>query len=114
MLGIGTPAGASVPGAGGRPIRDAQGQTVISALQENELAQLAGEGRGIYRTADYRVQDTRDILDQVGSTVGTEVVANQKTRVWHERYYWLVGLMMLLLLSRFRRLHRLNATGESR
>ena len=32
------------------------------------------------------------------------MVSNQKTRIWNERYFWLVGLAMLLVLPKYRRL----------
>lgn len=103
VLGIGTPDGGPVLGPGGSPLRDAQGQPVISRLDEEGLKALAEKGQGIYRRADYRDQDTADIMRQVSSDSHAEVIANEKTRVWNERFYWLTGLVMLLMLSRFRR-----------
>jgi Ca-activated chloride channel family protein len=113
ILGVGTPGGAPVMGPSGAPIRDAQGQPVISKLEEAALQRLAEAGGGIYLRADYRDNDTSEILAQVGRDASAEIVANQKTRVWNERFFWLTGLVMLLLLSHFRRLHRIEV-GEGK
>ncbi|QFY89955.1 VWA domain-containing protein [Magnetovirga frankeli] len=106
VLGIGSPEGGPVPGPDGVPLRDGQGEAVISRLDEAALQQLAEQGGGIYRRADYRASDTADILQRIGQDARAEVVAQQKTRVWNERFYLPLFLLMLLLLPRFRRHHR--------
>jgi Ca-activated chloride channel family protein len=103
VLGVGTQEGANIPGPGGQPLRDRQGNIVLSPLNEKALRDLAREGGGLYRLADYRSEDTQAILQLISQHAQSEVLADQKTRVWKERFMLPLGLLMLLLLSRFRR-----------
>jgi Ca-activated chloride channel family protein len=82
---------------------DRTGTPVISSLSETALRELAAAGNGTYQTANYRDGDTRKILDQVKAQALPETDDNERTRVWNERFYWLAGLALLLLLPRFRR-----------
>jgi Ca-activated chloride channel family protein len=105
ILGVGTPDGDAVPGpTPNRPwIMDRTGTPVISSLSETALRELAAAGNGTYQTANYRDGDTRKILDQVKAQALPETDDNERTRVWNERFYWLAGMALLLLLPRFRR-----------
>jgi Ca-activated chloride channel family protein len=106
VLGIGTPEGAPVPlpSARGGWVTDADGQRVISRLNEPLLRNLAQSGGGLYLRADYREADTEALLDAVTAGQGeAKTVAQGRQRIWHERYYWLVAVMLLLVLPWFRR-----------
>jgi Ca-activated chloride channel family protein len=105
ILGIGTAEGDSVPGPGKNDpwIRNRSGQLVVSALNEPLLKSMAAAGDGIYQHADYRQQDTDRILDEVKAQALPGGEADERTRVWNERFYWLAGLALLLLLPLFRR-----------
>jgi len=112
VLGIGTPEGGPVTDADGDQLHLPDGSTVISRLDEEELKKLAATGNGIYQRADYRNDDTRALLDTIGKLSHAEVVANQKTRIWNERYYLLVALGMLLVLPIYRRFPRATLQQE--
>jgi Ca-activated chloride channel family protein len=71
-------------------------------LDENQLQTLAKAGNGIYRLADYRDADTRDILEATAKSRIPADRSDDRTRVWRERFYIPVALLMLLLLPRFR------------
>jgi Ca-activated chloride channel family protein len=103
VLGIGTLEGAAVPGPGNAPLRHPRHGTVISRLDEQNLQALAERGGGLYRRADYDDADTDALLARIAADSRAEAVAEAKTRVWNERFFWLVALVMLLLLPRFRR-----------
>ena len=113
VLGLGSAEGGPVPGAGDSPLRQQDGSPVISRLDEESLKKLAKAGNGIYQRADYRDDDTAALLDSIGRVSHAEVVANQKTRIWNERYYWLVGLAMLLVLPLYRRFPRVTLKQEA-
>ena len=103
VLGIGTPEGDAVPDRNDIWIRDNSGQVVVSSLNEPLLKLMAEAGGGIYQRADYRQQDTRRILEEVKAQALPRGEADEHTRVWNERFYWLAGLALVLLLPLFRR-----------
>ena len=105
ILGVGTPEGDKVPGEGRDApwIMNRTGQPVISSLNEALLQSLAKAGNGLYQRADYREHDTARILDEVKAQALPGAGQDEHTRVWNERYYWLAGLTLLLLLPLFRR-----------
>jgi len=103
ILGVGTADGDVVPGQNGLWIRGRTGQPVVSALNEPQLQALAKAGGGIYLQADYHESDTEKILAQVKAQALPEARRDERTRVWNERFYWLAGLALLLLLPLFRR-----------
>ena len=113
VLGMGTEKGGLVPGKDNTPLRQQDGSPVISRLDEENLKKLAKVGNGIYQRADYRDADTAALLDSIGRVSHAEVVANQKTRIWNERYFWLVALAMLLVLPMYRRFPRLSLNQET-
>jgi Ca-activated chloride channel family protein len=105
VLGIGTPEGDTVPGTGRASpwVMNRNGQPVISSLNEARLKSLAKAGNGIYLRADYREADTRKILAEVKAQALPRGERDERTRVWNERFYWLCGLALVLLLPLFRR-----------
>ena len=114
VLGMGTEEGGTVPASGAGVMRHPDGSAVLSRLNEENLKSLARVGKGIYQRADYRDDDTAALLERIGRVSHAEVVANEKTRIWKERYVWLVGLAMLLALPLYRRFPRISLSeGES-
>lgn len=101
-LGVGTPAGARVPAQQGGWIQDRSGQPVLSTLDEKLLEELADAGQGIYRLADYRDDDTEDILKAAAITRLPPEASNDRTRIWNERFYLPLLLLAILLLPNFR------------
>ena len=113
VLGMGTVQGGPVPADGGSFLRQRDGSPVVSALDEMNLKKLAEVGNGIYQRADYRDQDTAALLNSIGRVSNAEVVANQKTRIWNEHYYWLVALAMIVVLPMYRRFPRVSVNREA-
>jgi Ca-activated chloride channel family protein len=81
----------------------ANGQPVVSPLNEKLLRKLADAGGGTYQRADYRDKDTAGVLAQVKTHALPDAGTEERTRVWNERFYWLAGLALLLLVPMFRR-----------
>ncbi|MCU7960202.1 MAG: VWA domain-containing protein [gamma proteobacterium symbiont of Bathyaustriella thionipta] len=98
VFGVGSAQGGEVAG-----LRRRDGQPILSALNEAALEALAKAGKGLYRLAGYQDSDTRDLLNFIDETAHAQVLAQQKTRVWNERFYYPIGILMLLLLPVFRR-----------
>jgi Ca-activated chloride channel family protein len=108
-LGIGTTQGKHIELPDGTWQRDNDGKVVISKLNEQNLQQLAQAGDGIYQRANYQNQDIETILAQINHQLDNPSEEDKaKQRLWHERFYLLVLLMLLLLLPSFRRLQTLT------
>ncbi|MES9971473.1 MAG: VWA domain-containing protein [Candidatus Thiodiazotropha sp.] len=110
-LGIGSTGGGPVPARAGQSelMRERNGNLIESRLNEPLLQQLAQAGGGYYQRADFRDQDSRNILKLASIEVGRPTPTEEKTRVWNERFYWLIFPLLLFLLNRF----RVSRTGES-
>ena len=105
-LGIGTEQGARVPAPppaqAGSWINDRNGKPVVSSLNTELLEGLATAGQGIYREADYRDGDTRDILKAAATSKLPPQASDERTRVWHERFYLPLLVLMAMLVPSFR------------
>lgn len=107
VLAVGTPQGDQVPltmAAGSAP--------VISRLDEDTMAKLASSGGGIFRIAEFRDNDTRDIIDNVLAEATARKNKQMQTLVWNEYFYWLLLPAMLILLILYR--PGTHSTGEIR
>lgn len=102
-LGVGTKEGALVPAPRGGWLPDRSGQPVRTRLNEGLLKELSAAGGGIYRTADFRDDDTAAILAAAVRDRTPPEEVDEKTRVWNERFYLPVLAVAALLLPAFRR-----------
>ena len=110
-LGIGTEDGGKVFDDRGNVMTDRQRQPIVSHLNELTLERLAEAGNGIYQEAGFRDSDTEEILEAAALIAPSEDEANETTRVWNERFFWLVLIVMALLLPGFRRPHARRNEG---
>jgi Ca-activated chloride channel family protein len=109
VLGIGTTDGGPVPGPRGGALADRTGTPVVSRLNAALLQTLATQTGGVYQTAGYRDDDVRAILRATVAGAPARKLGDERTRVWHEPFWWLIGPAALWLLLEFRRrapLHR--------
>jgi len=102
-FGVGTTAGDFIPMEENTWKKDEQDQVVISKLNEANLQQLATVGKGIYQHASYRQEDTQTILAKVKQSISDVNQDKTTQKLWHERFYLLVGIMAILILPWFRR-----------
>jgi len=102
VMGIGSEEGARIPAPRGGWLTDRTGQPVISRLDEEGLERLTRAGGGIYQRADYRDDDTEELL--AAATVSSLPVkaGEERTRIWNERFYLPLLLIAALLLPQFR------------
>lgn len=108
VLGVGTDEGTRVPAQQGGWILDRTGQPVLSALNETLLEELAAAGQGIYQVADYRDDDTEEILEATAITRLPPEASDERTRIWNERFYLPLLLLAALLLPDFRGRRRMR------
>ncbi|MDZ7751539.1 MAG: VWA domain-containing protein [Gammaproteobacteria bacterium] len=102
VLGVGTPEGGELPMERRRD-RGPVMKPIVSRLDETALKGLAAAGGGIYRRADYLEEDTERLVAAVTSGQ-VDTNRGDVRRVWSERYYLPLALLMVLLLMRLRRM----------
>lgn len=115
-LGVGTTRGATVPAPQGGVVvdpADPQRQPVRSALNATLLKELAEAGDGLYLQADYRDSDTKAMLQAATVSQLPPEASDARTRIWNERYWLAVLLLVGLLLPQFRGLARRSARNRS-
>ena len=102
VLGIGTESGGGVVTSTGSSLRERDGAEIQTRLDEKSLKQIAKKGKGIYLTADFNDGDTHAILDAISQYSPAAQATEEKTRVWNERFYWLILIVMIALLPGYR------------
>ncbi len=110
VIGVGTADGATVPGRSGTPMRHPRYGLILSKLDETALSALADAGGGLYRRAAPGIADTEDILAQIANDSQASAVAEEKTRIWREQFFWPAGLAALVILPLFRRIRSSGAS----
>ncbi|HEY9363164.1 MAG TPA: hypothetical protein VIQ00_07880, partial [Chitinophagaceae bacterium] len=100
-VGIGSVEGSEIiEPATGEPKKDANGNIVISKLNDAELKLVAEKTNGAYVHFDDSEQVIKTILDQLsqieGKAFGDVSLMNYTTY-----YGWFAGLMLLLLVTEF-------------
>ncbi len=101
-LGVGTVQGKEIELPDGSWQKNEQGETVISKLNETTLQQLASASKGLYHYASYRNDDTQAILKAVQGQLNNQTTTSTVQKLWHERFYLLVALMMVVFLVKLR------------
>ncbi|MEA3274811.1 MAG: VWA domain-containing protein [Pseudomonadota bacterium] len=102
VLSVGTEEGARVPAQKGGWIMDRYGQPIRSVLNETLLEELARAGQGTYQRADYRDDDTEEILETAAVTRLPPEAGDERTRIWNERFYLPLLVIAALLVPQFR------------
>lgn len=106
VLGVGTTLGARVPSdRQGQWLRAADGKAVVSRLAEGRLQSLAAAGGGLYRRADFRRSDTDGLVAAIAAHTAHRLEMEGGHRVWHERYYVPVTMMLGIWLFLYLRTH---------
>ena len=99
-IGIGALEGAPIPLPEGGFKKDAQGQVVVSKLDEETLQQIASLTGGMYVRSTSGDLDLEVIYRKGIRAQDAEGEAKEtRMKVWHERYQWFVLLALLLLVG---------------
>ena len=98
-VGIGSPEGSPIVDYTTNETRkDAQGNTIITKLNEAELQQLSANTNGIYR----RLDDTDDAAAKITAQLATieQTATGDKSFTDYKSYFqWFLGLALLFLLA---------------
>jgi Ca-activated chloride channel family protein len=100
-VGIGSPEGTTLIDPETKEIKkDAQGQTVISKLNEAELQQLSSETNGIYLRLD-NMDDALITLSQQIDSIEKKALSDNEFIDYNSYFQCLLGAALLLLLIEF-------------
>jgi Ca-activated chloride channel family protein len=110
-IGIGHPEGVPVPvtGSGGQKtyLKDREGKTVISKLDEKMLQQIAAAGNGVYvRSSDSRL-GLNTVFDEINKMQKQEMDVRTYSD-YDERFQYFFGLALILLFADLFILERKN------
>jgi Ca-activated chloride channel family protein len=101
-VGVGTPGGEPIPVRNERGevadyVRDESGQPVLSRLDEETLSRIALTTGGKYFRISERDSEIEEIASLVSGMEGAEL-ESKLFRRFQERYYWPLGVALLLLV----------------
>lgn len=97
ILGVGSTKGAPIPMGDGNYMKDATGQTVMSALNEQMCQQIAKAGSGTYIHVDNTSDAQEDLNDQL-----TKLQKGETNSVIYSEYneqFQAFGILAILLLA---------------
>ena len=111
-VGIGSPEGTTIIDPETKEIKkDAQGQTVISKLNEAELQQLSTETNGIYLRLD-NMDDALITLSQQIDSIEKKSLSDAEFIDYNSYFQYLLGAALLLLLIEFILPERKKLNGD--
>ena len=96
ILGVGTTAGAPIPAGNGGYMKDASGQTVMTALNEQMCREIAQAGSGTY----IHVDNTNDAQEKLNNEL-TKLQKDETESVIYSEYdeqFQAFGILIVLLL----------------
>ncbi len=100
-VGIGSPEGTTLIDPETKELKkDAEGQTVISKLNEAELQQLSNESSGIYVRLD-NMDDALITLSQQIDSIEKKSLSDSEFIDYDSYFQWLLGGALVLLLLEF-------------
>lgn len=102
-LGVGDKDGAPVPAPQGGVITDRQRKAITSRMNAQMLERIAEAGNGFFLEAGFRDNDSEKILRASARLKPSKDDVTESTRVWNERFFWLLFVLCALLLPAFRR-----------
>jgi len=104
ILGVGTPAGAPIPAAGGDFLRDANGAVVVPRLDRSNLQALARLVNGRYADMQLESDDIDYLLEENGFFGEEELTdVEQNFDIWYEVGPWALLLVLPFCALIFRR-----------
>jgi Ca-activated chloride channel family protein len=105
VLAVGTEAGRPIRREDGSLVQDNAGNIVIAGLDTAGLQQLARTGNGVYVRLGTGSEDVEQLIQAISQqrTHTADTDDPRQSEYWIEYGPWLIPLMMLCLLTVFRR-----------
>lgn len=101
-IGVGAGEGAPIPTKDGGFVKDRDGNIVLSKLDEPTLKQMAAITSGAYVRSVAGDMDLDAIYQHyIRGTMEAAELGDQKTKVFENRYQWILGFSILLLFLEF-------------
>lgn len=98
-VGIGSPEGTTIIDPSTDTYKkDAQGQTVVSRLNESLLKDLAGSTKGVYVRLDNNVASAVTAIKAQLDTIEKSPLEDSAFRDYDTYYFWFIGLALLLVV----------------
>lgn len=99
-IGVGTPQGEPIPDEGGWLMKDREGNTVVTKLDEEALRQIAEAGNGIYVKASDSDFGLGRIIEQVRDLEKTQY-KSVTFEEFNEQFMYFLGIALFFLLLEF-------------
>lgn len=97
-IGMGTAEGSPIIEEGATEYKkDAQGNTILTRLNEAELQQIAAAGKGLYQLYSNTDAVVNNLVAQVDS-IGEKEITDKAYLTYQTYFQWLIGLVILILL----------------
>jgi len=103
-IGLGSPSGVPIPVLTGSEVtfkKDAEGNTVLTKLDEKTLINIASEGNGKYFQGNNYQDQLNDIYNDLEAIDKTEYGVKKITDYEDRFYYFLIPAILLLLIEFF-------------
>jgi Ca-activated chloride channel family protein len=100
-VGIGSSTGTPIPDPStGQFRKDAEGNTVLSKLNENQLKQLAAATKGVYVNPE-NVNEAVDVIMKKLSTIQETSVEDSAFKDYIHYFQWFAAIALILLIAEF-------------
>jgi len=96
-IGIGSPEGTPIPVGSGQYLKDRQGNTVMTKLDETLLQQIAVAGKGKYVRASNNNIGLKQIYEEINKIEKTEFESKMFSE-YEDRFQYFIAASILLLL----------------
>lgn len=97
-IGMGTAEGSPIIEEGSTEYKkDAQGNTIITRLNEAELKQIAAAGKGLYQLYSNTDEVVNNLVAQVDS-IGEKEITDKAYLTYKTYFQWLIAAVILILL----------------
>lgn len=101
-IGIGKDSGAPIPDADGGFKKDAEGEIVLTRLDETTLQKIALETGGVYvRSVTGDLDLNKIYLENIKPKIEKKKLKTQRRKLWTERFQWSIFLALVCMVMEF-------------